>query len=150
MAVKTVKRIAADLLKVGRSRIWMDPNRLMDMDAAVTRGDVRRLIKDGAIAVRPASTPSRGRKRILHSSKRSGGRRGHGSRKGSARARATKHESWPEKVRAQRSELRKLRDSGKVTREVYRDLYMQVKGGKFGSRRMLLDAVQPMMKRGRR
>jgi len=150
MVVKTVKRIAADLLKVGKSRIWMNPERLTDMETAVTRDDVRRLIKEGAITVRPSSVPSRGRKRLIHSKKRSGRRRGPGSRKGSKGARTRKGGGWPERVRAQRKELRALRDSGKITREIYRDFYRQIKGGKFESRRALLDAVKPKKRRVRR
>ncbi len=150
MAVKTVKRIAADLLKVGKSRIWMDPQRLSDMEAAVTRDDVRHLIKEQAIMVRPSSSPSRGRKWAFHSAKRSGGRRGPGSRKGHATARGSKRGSWPEKVRAQRDAIRELRDSGRITKEVHRDFYMQIRGGKFPSRRALLEAIKPKVKRGRK
>ncbi|MCS7138595.1 MAG: 50S ribosomal protein L19e, partial [Crenarchaeota archaeon] len=40
MSVKTVRRLAAEILKVGESRIWIDPERLEDVENAVTRADV--------------------------------------------------------------------------------------------------------------
>lgn len=137
------------MLKVGKSRIWMDPARITDMQAVVTREDVRRLIKDKAIRVKPSSSPSRGRKRSLHFKKRSGRRRGPGSRKGSKGARERKGIMWPDIVRAQRASLRDLRNAGKITRSVYRDFYMQVKGGRFKSRKELLEAIKPFINRRR-
>jgi large subunit ribosomal protein L19e len=150
MAVKTVRRIAADLLKVGETRIWMDPDRLEDLESAVTRQDVRRLIKGGIITKTPSSAPSRGRKRALAMAKRRGRRRGAGSRKGAKGARTGWTSEWPARVRAMRRALRKLKKSGKVEGERYRKLYLQVKGGRFSSVRELLDQVTPARKTARR
>jgi large subunit ribosomal protein L19e len=138
LGIKTVKRLAADILKVGESRIWIDPEGIEEVEDAVTRADIRRLIKSGVIRERPASTPSRGRMRS--------GRSGPGSRKGAKGARMTV--TWVEKVRAQRRLLRQLRDKGVVSRRLYRRLYMMVKGGAFASRRMLLNYVASLKERG--
>jgi len=143
MTVKTVKRIAADLMKVGKSRIWLDPKRMEDVESAVTRQDVRKLIKERAIAKRPSAHPSRGRKRLLTSSKRGGRRRGHGSRKGKKGARRGWTSEWPVRVRAMRLALKKLKSGGKIDNERYRKLYLQIKGGRFQSVRELLDQVTP-------
>jgi len=150
MGVRTVRRMAADIMSIGTSRIWFDPERLEDIEAALTRGDVRRLIKDGAIKKRPASTPSRGRKRSIRKARAKGRRSGAGSRKGGV-SRTT---PWIDKVRAQRKLLKELRLKGEVPRKVYRSLYYKVKGGVFESRRDLLDRVkslrEPMERRGSR
>jgi len=140
LSIKTVKRLAADILKVGESRIWIDPERTGEVEDAVTRADVRRLIKSGVIRERPASTPSRGRVRMRS------GRSGPGSRKGAKGARMTV--TWVEKVRAQRRLLRQLRDKGVVSRRLYRRLYLMVKGGAFASRRVLLNYVASLKERG--
>jgi len=140
LSVKTVKRLAADILKVGASRIWIDPERIEDVENAVTRADVRRLIKSGVIMERPASTPSRGRVRM-----RSGGR-GPGSRKGAKGARMTV--TWVEKARAQRRLLKELRNRRVISRRLYRRLYLMVKGGAFSSRRVLMNYVASLKERG--
>jgi large subunit ribosomal protein L19e len=140
LSIKTVKRLAADILKVGESRIWIDPERTGEVEDAVTRADVKRLIKSGVIRKRPASTPSRGRVRMRS------GRSGPGSRKGAKGARMTV--TWVEKVRAQRRLLRRLRDKGVVSRRLYRRLYLMVKGGAFASRRVLLNYVASLKERG--
>lgn len=140
MSIKTVRRLAADIMKVGESRIWIDPARIGEVEDAVTRADVRRLIESGVIRERPPSTPSRGRVR-----ERSGGR-GPGSRKGAKGARMTV--TWVEKARAQRRLLKQLRDKGVVSRRLYRRLYLMVKGGAFSSRRVLMNYVASLKERG--
>lgn len=140
MSVKTVRRLAADILKVGESRIWIDPARIEEVEDAVTRADVRRLIKSGVIRERPPSTPSRGRVRARS------GRRGPGSRKGAKGARMTV--TWVEKVRAQRRLLKQLRDKGVVSRSLYRRLCLMVKGGAFPSRRVLMNYIASLKERG--
>lgn len=148
MGIKTVRRLAAAIAKVGESRIWLDPERLEDFENVATRAEVRRLLKEGAIKIRPASTPSRGRKRLMKKKRSAGRRRGHGSRKGKKGARASEASSWVAKVRAQRKLLRELRDSGKISRSLYRKLYLKVKGGAFSSKRHLLDYVNTLISGG--
>lgn len=140
MGVKTVKRLAADILKVGESRIWMDPEKVEEVENAVTRADVRRLIKSGVIRERPPSTPSRGRVRARS------GRKGIGSRKGTKGARMAV--TWVERARAQRSLLKSLRDKKVISRRMYRKLYMMVKGGAFSSRAMLMNYIASLRERG--
>ncbi len=141
MSIKTVKRLAADILKVGESRILIDPARIEEVEDAVTRADVRRLIKSGVIRERPPSTPSRGRARARNR------RRGPGSRKGAKGARMTV--TWVEKVRAQRRLLKQLRDREVVSRSLYRRLYLMVKGGSFSSRRVLMNYIATLKEKGR-
>jgi len=150
MTVSTVRRIAADILKVGKSRVWISPERVDEVESAVTREDVRRLIKDGAIAKRPSSAPSRGRKRLFAQERRAGRHGGAGSRKGAKGARRPRTLEWPARVRALRRTLRKLMDSGKIESARYRSLYLQIKGGRFSSKRELLDQAVPAKRRVRK
>ena len=43
------RRLASDILGVGRNKIWFDPLRLNDIQQALTRSDIDELIKDKAI-----------------------------------------------------------------------------------------------------
>jgi len=127
------RRIAAEILKVGESRVWFDPERIEDISTAVTREDVRSLIKQGAIKAKPKVGVSRARARRLHEKKRRGQRRGPGSRKGAATARMPRKEKWMMKIRAIRKFLKRLRARRIITQSTYRKLYRMAKGGAFGS-----------------
>ena len=90
------RRIAASILKAGSSRIWMDPAAAARIGRAITRTDVRRLIKSGAIRKEKERVPT----------PESGARRqGIGSRKGArgARLHGGKKEHWLRAVRPQRA-----------------------------------------------
>jgi len=127
------RRLAAKVLGVGKGRIRFNPERLEDLGDAITREDIRRLHRQGAIeVVKPAGT-SRGRARARS------GRRGPGSRKGT---RESGKRMWMRQVRALRRTLRELRERGEVDSKLYRRLYLLIKGGAVRSRRRLLEIVE--------
>ncbi len=76
---------------------------------------------------------SRGRWRELHEKRRKGRRRGVGSRRGSKYARLDPKEAWVNKVRALRRYLNSLKRRGLIDARTWRELYLQVKGGRFDS-----------------
>lgn len=119
------------MLKVGENRVWIDPNRTEDVEVAITREEIRRLIYDGAIKTLPEKGVSRSRARLLHEKKRKGRRRGAGSRKGHKTARTPKKEAWAKRIRPIRKTLMELRDRRVITTDVYRRLYRMAKGGAF-------------------
>ena len=125
------KRLAAEILGVGVSRIWIDPNHVDEVASAITREEVRKLIKDGIIQVIPKHSPSRERWRIRHEQRKKGRRRGPGKRKGDATARCDPKRVWINKIRKIRRYLRWLRDHGIIDRKTYRQLYRWAKGGMF-------------------
>ena len=47
--IRSVKRMAADLLKCGVTKVWIDPEKVEEAKKAITKEDVRRLIKTGII-----------------------------------------------------------------------------------------------------
>jgi large subunit ribosomal protein L19e len=134
MTLRTQRRLAAELLRAGENRIWIDPDAVDEVSEAVTRDDVRRLIKEGVIRARQKRGISSYRRRRLAEQKRKGRRKGHGSRKGSKYARYARKERWMTTIRALRRLLRELRDSGELSRSNYRRLYRMAKGGAFRSR----------------
>ena len=121
------KRLAADILKVGQSRIVMNPEHLEDIKNAITRRDVKKMISKGYIKVNRGKIP---KPRLYQKRKK----RGPGRKKGSSRAKLTKKERWMQTVRPLRKMLKELRDKGTIDARTYRNTYMLVKSGMFRSR----------------
>ncbi|MEM0129492.1 MAG: 50S ribosomal protein L19e [Thermoplasmata archaeon] len=128
------RRLAAGLLKCGENRVWIDPARTEDLVDAVTRQDIRSLIKSGAIRRRAVLGTSRARARRHAAEVRKGRHSGPGSRRGTPTSRVSGKERWIRRIRAQRELLKELRDSGRITPAVYRSFYRKAKGGMFRSR----------------
>jgi len=146
MDYRVQRRLAADILGVGESRIWInpDPEYADEISEAVVRKDVEMLIKRGLIRVRPKKGNSnRWLKR--HIQRRKGRRRGYGKRKGKETARADPKEEWVYKIRKMRRYLRWLRDHEVIDRHTYRRLYRLAKGGAFKS---LADLRRHMVEEG--
>jgi len=122
------------MLKVGKSRIRINPERVEDVEGVITREEVRKLAHEGAIIIAPAKGVSRGRAREADLKRRSGLRKGPGSRTGKATARVSSKEMWKERIRSIRRHLRHLRDRRIVQKNAYRRLYLLAKGGMFKDR----------------
>lgn len=137
MSLRNQRRLAAEVLDVGETRVWIDPDRFEDVVAAITRDDIRNLIKEGAIRVRPERGVSRGRFRIAHLQKKKGLRKGPGSRKGKVEG-----DSWEDRIRSMRSFLRLLKKRKIITPAVYRELYLKAKGGAFHDKRQLKTYIE--------
>ncbi|MHA2151983.1 MAG: 50S ribosomal protein L19e [Candidatus Thorarchaeota archaeon] len=131
MKLTTQKRLAAHVMKVGKTRVWMDPDFEDEISLAITRDDIRRLVDEGAIQKKPIRGVSRGRARHNLRQKRKGQRSGPGKKKGKATSKLSSKDRWMMKIRPMRKELRKLREEGKITRRVYRELYLKAKGNAF-------------------
>ncbi len=140
------KRIAAHIMKVGKTRVKLNPEKLEDVSEALTKEDVRALIKSGAIIKRPASGNSRGRVRAKNAQKKKGRRRGGGKREGTKKARNPPKKKWMNKIRAIRDELKMMREQKEITASEYRKLYLQAKGNLFTSRRHLHEHIERMNK----
>jgi large subunit ribosomal protein L19e len=125
------KRLASKVLKVGVTRVWMDPERLEDIATAITREDIRGLVEEGVVKRRAVIGISRGRARARDIKRAKGHRKGHGSRRGAKYARTPKKESWMRKIRAQRKVLKAMRDEKTIDAHAYRILYLKAKGGEF-------------------
>lgn len=124
--VSLQKRLAAEVLRVGVSRVWLDPTQKKEIEKAITKADIRKMIKKGWIKALPEKIkkPKERRKR----------RKGPGRRKGGKYTYLSKKERWMKTVRPLRRMLRELKDSGKIDNQTYRKLRKLVKGGMFRSR----------------
>ncbi|MEK6821354.1 MAG: 50S ribosomal protein L19e [archaeon] len=141
MNPRKLKRMAAEILQVGETKIWVDPTQIVKAAEAMTRDDVRGLIAQRIIRKRKDQGHSRGAARILQAKKRLGRKTGKGKRTGTKKARSKPREQWISRVRALRTTLRTLKKEGTVT-TAYRALYRQVKGNYFRGKKHLQQSVQ--------
>jgi large subunit ribosomal protein L19e len=141
------KRLAAQVLKCSQHRVRFDSERHEDIKGAITKVDIRSLVKDKAIYALPERHPSRvrARKRQLQRSK--GRRRGMGTRKGTRNARKSTKRVWVEKIRAQRALLKQLKDKKTITTAMYRNLNAKATGGFFRSLRHVKLYVTEQLKK---
>lgn len=135
MNLKTQRRIAAKLLKVGINRVRFDPEMLTEIKEAITKLDIRSLIKKRAIMAMHYHSQSRFRVRKKLEQKRKGRGKGQGSRRGKKTARLSSKNVWMIKIRLQRSFLRELKEKNLIDTKIYRDLIYKAKGGFFRSKR---------------
>ncbi len=133
--MKIQKKLAGKITKRSPKRVKLDPDRMDDIKEAITRVDVKSLIKDKAIKLVKKKGISRARAKKTQAQKSKGRKKGYGSRKGTTNARLNQKTVWINKIRLQRKLLRELRDNEKITAEVYKDLYKKAKGGFFRSKR---------------
>lgn len=142
--LKNQKRMAADVLGVGKNRVWFDPNAQSEIAEAITRQDIRDLVEEGVIQKKQKKGVSRGRARERDEKRAYGHQKGHGKRKGKKGARNPRKEAWETKIRALRKELKRMREEDEITPSEYRELYKKAKGGEFRSVRYLRNYVENM------
>lgn len=131
--LKSQRRLAAQILKVGQNRVWINPERIDDVEVAITREEIRKLIHEGVVKRLPEKGVSRVRARILHEKKKKGRRRGPGSKGSSAHAKISKKKAWMNKIRALRRRLRELKANRTITENAYRRMYNIASSGRFVS-----------------
>ena len=129
--MKIQKRLAAQILKTSPRKIRFDTDRLEEIDEAITKQDVRMLIKEKAITRIQDKGISNARSKKLKQQKSKGRRKGAGSRKGKRTARLPRKRKWINNIRSQRRLLKKLKENEKIAPKTYRDLYNKSKGGFF-------------------
>jgi large subunit ribosomal protein L19e len=127
LSLKAQKKMAASILKVGGTRLWINPEEFDRIETAITKEEIRKLIHEGVIVTRHKRGVSRGRHRTKTRKKKG---RGSGSKKGSSQ---NKKKIWVAKIRKLRFRLKELKDKKIITTQVYRRLILMAKGGSFRS-----------------
>ncbi len=135
--MKTQKTLAAKILRCSKKRIIFDTERLEDIKEAITKEDMRGLIKEGAVKRKQVKGVSKVRARKRKEQKKRGQRKGHGKRKGKSTARLPRKKEWMNRIRLQRKFLKELKQAGLLKKSTYRNLYSKASGGFFRSKRHL-------------
>lgn len=151
MNVNAQRRMAAEILDCGENRVYFDPYFVDEIKMAITREDIRNLIKEGIIRKKYKKGISNYRKKKQHEKKKKGRSRGLGSRKGTKKARSPPKQAWIQTIRPIREQLKKMRDRKQITRSTYRDLYKKSKGGFFSNTKHLKRYIEEndLKRRGR-
>jgi large subunit ribosomal protein L19e len=130
MSIKLTKKVASSLLGRGLGSIRIRQGSEEDAKKSITRDDVRKMIKEGAVyaikekrEVFPRKAPERRK-------------RGIGKRKGARKARQGR--LWERKVRSQRTLLKKLKEMEKIDNPMFKRYYLLIKGNAFPDKRSLL------------
>ncbi len=125
----TIKRLASDILSVGKNKIKIKPEERTKLKDVLTRKDVKNLIQDKIIYVKTKAgfKVANKRKRKLA-----------GSRRGSMNARTLEKKKWMTNVRVQRKYLNQLISRGNLNKNNKRKIYLRIKGGSFKGKKALL------------
>ncbi|MCC5994053.1 MAG: 50S ribosomal protein L19e [Candidatus Aenigmarchaeota archaeon] len=124
--MKAQRRLAAEILKVGESKIWFDPTKISEIEKAVTKADVRKLIEKGYIKVR--------KEKLKKPKEKKKKRRYEGSKKGGKYSIVPRKRRWITLVRSLREFAKELKKEGKIDNKTYRLVRRWIKGGMFKSK----------------
>jgi len=134
LSLKSQRRLAAEILKVGETRVWIDPERIDYVETAITREEIRKLIHEKVVKSLPQTGVSRARARVLAAKRKKGLRRGPGGKSGPVRSKISKKQAWMNRIRPLRRRMRELKVSRAITVSTYRKLYDMSESGVFESK----------------
>jgi len=127
------KRLAADVLNVGINRVWLNPSRLEDIKEALTKQDIRDLIKDEAIKAKATNHKKVKKKKKKRTT-------------GKIRKRPRRRkEKYIMLIRKLRRYLKGLKENKKLISKEYHYLRRLAKAGNFKSLEALKEYVKAMV-----
>ena len=133
------KRIAASVLKIGKSRVWFDPSRIDDIREAITKDDIRALIKEKAIKKMPKKGRKRRAGKLRQKRKRKGRRRGFGKKKKIVKKRK---KDYMIKIKNLRKYIKQLKNEGIINAKESRRLLGLAKAGMFKSKKDIKEKIK--------
>ncbi len=133
------KRIAAQVLKVGKNRVWFDPSRINDIKEAITKEDIKALIKERAIKKKPLIGTKRKAGKSRKKRKRKGRRRGPGKKRKNLNKRK---EEYIRKIRKIRSYIKELKSRNVIDAKESKKLMRLAKAGVFKSKKDIKEKIK--------
>ncbi len=140
MSVKLTRRIASELLGRGATKIRFKPEAVPDAEKALTRDDVRAMIKSGSVFALPMKHNISAYGAELAKKRTQGRKRGQGKRRGTLKARGQL--DYKKKIRAQRRVIASLKADKTIDNLMFKKLYLLVKGGTFPNKVTLLNRIR--------
>lgn len=129
------KALAARMLNVGKDRIWFNPQRLQEMKEAITKDDIRELVRQKVIKIKEIGGTKRKKRRKTRR------RAGRISRKVD-----TSEKDYVIKVRKLRRYLKILRKQNKISSPNYRKMRNYAKSGIFKDLKHLKEYLNEHLK----
>ncbi|MDE1851088.1 MAG: 50S ribosomal protein L19e [Candidatus Micrarchaeota archaeon] len=140
MSIRFAKRAAAQILGRGETAIRINPNSYSDVEKALTKEDIRRLISSGAISAVKEKHNRTDKAKRLNEARSEGRRRGPGRRRGTRKARQGR--TWEKKVRSQRRLLSILKQKGKIDNMTFTRFYKLIKGNMYATKSTLVSHLK--------
>ena len=142
MKLNMQKTLASKVAKVGVGRIKIDPANAEQVKEAITKADIRDLIDQDVIEIKPLVRNSKARARARAAAKKKGRQRGAGSKVGRMTSRTPPKKAWINRIRLQRKIIKSFKDSGRLSTGDWKVLYRRAKGGFFRNKRHLLQVIE--------
>ncbi|MFA5382712.1 MAG: 50S ribosomal protein L19e [Candidatus Micrarchaeia archaeon] len=139
MSIKTIRRIASELLHSGENKVKIKPDETSKVKEALTRDDVRALIKDGIVYKTKKQGVSRAGAKARQKQKKKGRQKGIGKRKG--RVKKMPKKQWMAKSRIQREILSYLSKNNLIESDARKNMYYKIKGGFFKNKNSLIHYI---------
>lgn len=139
--VATIRRLASKIFNTGLNKVWLDPNEKEKIGAAQTRSQVKALIDENLIIMKPDAHNSRAKARERVVAKKKGRHMGLGKRKGTKDARLSGRTIWIKNIRSMRAVLKEMKLKGELVGEEYRHYKQQAKGNLFKNKNVMVDII---------
>ncbi len=135
----TQKRLASQVMGVGRNKVWFDPTSLNEIKEAITKSDIEALIKDGVIKKKADVGVKRRAGRIREARKRKGRRRGVGKTKMTPNQ---KKRDYMTRIRNIRSHIQSMKRNKSITHKQAHKFRRWAKASLIRSRKDLIEKTK--------